>query len=189
MGNKVRFNLKNVHYAVLTEAEGGVVTYASPVKIPGAVSLSLSAEGDTTPFFADGVKYYTSVANNGYSGDLEVALIPDSFRKEVLGEVEDITSKVLIENALVEPGRFALLFEFDGDAKSIRHALYNCTSTRPSMEGSTTTASKDVATEKLTLSAAPLADGMVKAKTGDDTTEAVYKDWYKSVWMPTAVGV
>ena len=41
-------------------------------------------------------------------------------------------------------------------------------------------------TETLTVKAAPLADGMVKAKTGDSTDETVYKDWYKAVYMPTA---
>ena len=28
--------------------------------------------------------------------------------------------------------------------------------------------------------------GYVKAKTGDATTEAVYNDWYKNVYEPTA---
>lgn len=33
-----------------------------------------------------------------------------------------------------------------------------------------------------------LADGMVKAKTGDSTDEAVYQDWYKAVYMPVPAG-
>ena len=78
--NKVRFNLKNVYFSKLTVGESGTPTYATPEHIPGAVSISMSPEGDTTPFYADGIQYYTSVANNGYSGDLEMALIPDSFR-------------------------------------------------------------------------------------------------------------
>ena len=39
-------------------------------------------------------------------------------------------------------------------------------------------------TETLTIKATPLADGMVKAKTGDSTDETVYSDWYKAVYMP-----
>ena len=40
--------------------------------------------------------------------------------------------------------------------------------------------------EKLTIKAAPLANGMVKAKTGDTTDATVYNDWYKAVYMPAA---
>ena len=62
--NKVQFNIKNVHYAVQT-VEGSTVTYAQPEKVPGAVSLSLDAAGEITPFYADGIVYYASAANNG----------------------------------------------------------------------------------------------------------------------------
>ena len=88
--NKVKFGLKNCHYAKATlDPDTNAVTFATPVAIPGAVNLSLDPEGDTEPFYADDMVYYTTVANNGYSGDLEIALIPDSFRKDILKETED----------------------------------------------------------------------------------------------------
>lgn len=184
--NKVKYNLKNVHYAKLTIGEDGAPSFASPVHIPGAVSLSMSPEGETTPFYADGVVYYQSVSNNGYTGDLEMALIPDEFRTEILGDTVDATDKVVLENALANPSPFALLFEFDGDRKAIKHVLFNCTATRPNVEGSTTTESKEPSTETMTLAATPLPNGNVKAKTGNETPENVYNDWYKNVWQPGA---
>ncbi len=187
--NKVHFNLKNVHYAKLTVGADGTVTFGTPVAIPGAVSLALSPEGDTTKFYADGIAYYVSAANNGYSGDLELALVPDEFRKDILGEVEDTTSKVLTEYSNTETSPFALLFEFDGDAKAIRHVMYNCSAARPSVEGQTVTTSKDPTTEKLTITASMLADGRVKAKTGAETPAATYDNWYKTVWQPTGAEV
>ena len=149
--NKVKFGLKNCHYAKATlDPDTNEVTFATPVAIPGAVNLSLDPEGDTEPFYADDMVYYTTVANNGYSGDLEIALIPDSFRKDILKETED-TNGVLIEDSTVEPEHFALPFEFSGDKKKIRHCMYYCTAARPTIEGKTNEDSKKVQTESLDL--------------------------------------
>ena len=95
------------------------------------------------------------------------------------------TNQVLVENANVETANFALLFEFDGDVKKIRHVLYNCSAARPNIESSTNEEEIEVQTETLALTAAPLANGYVKARTGDSTTDEVYNGWYANVYMPT----
>lgn len=183
--NKVKFNICNVHYALQTLAEDGTVSFGTPVAMPGAVSLALDANGEPSNFYADGYAYYTISNNMGYDGDLELAMVPESFRTDVLKEELD-KNKVLVENANVETGNFALLFEFDGDVKKIRHVLYNCAASRPGIESQTNEDEIEVQTETLALTATPLASGYVKAKTGDDTTDAVYQDWYKAVYLPTA---
>ncbi len=183
--NKVKYNLKNTHYAMLTVSEDGSVSYGTPIPMPGSVSISLDANGEPENFYADGTAYYVINNNMGYDGDLELAMIPESFRKDALREELD-SKGVLIENASAELAAFALLFEFDGDQRHIRHVLYNCSASRPGIEGKTNEESREVQTETLTVKATPLADGMVKAKTGDTTDETVYKDWYKAVYMPTA---
>ena len=184
--DKVLFNLKNAHYAKhKTTTEDGTITFDTPVAIPGSVSLSLDAEGEVTKFYADGIVYYVCQSNNGYSGDFELALIPESFLTDVMHETEDANG-VIVENKDVEPEHFALLFEFSGDQRKIRHCMYYCSATRPSVTGSTKEDSTEVQTETLSITASPLPSGIVKVKTGTNTTSAVYDAWYSSVYEPSA---
>ena len=189
MGNKVKYNLKNVHAAKLTETtdDGGapLFAYATPQAIPGAVSISLDAEGESSTFYADGIVYFRSVTNNGYSGDLEIALIPEWFRTEILQEKKDDKGVLIEKSDVAESVKFALLFEFDGDVNAIRHVLYNCSASRPSIESETKEDTIEPGTETLSLTADPRSDGMVKARTGDTTDQTTYDNWYKTVYIPT----
>ena len=187
MGNKVKYNLKNVHAAKLTETVTDGVstfTYAKPQAIPGAVSISLDAEGESSPFYADGIVYFRSVTNNGYSGDLEIALIPEWFRTEILREQLDAKGVLVENNDNAESVKFALLFEFDGDVRAIRHVLYNCSASRPSIESETKEDTIEPGTETLSITADPRADGLVKARTGDTTDAAADAGWYNNVYIP-----
>ena len=187
MSNKVKYNLKNVHAAKLTTTVTEGVTsysYGTPKAIPGAVSISLDAEGESSPFYADGIVYFRSVTNNGYSGDLEMALVPEWFRTEILQEALDGKGVLIEKSDNKESVKFALLFEFDGDVNCIRHVLYNCTSSRPSIESETKEDTIEPGTEKLTITADPRSDGLVKARTGDTTSQATYDGWYSAVYVP-----
>lgn len=175
--NKVKFNIKNLHYAPMTE-EG---TYGTPVAIPGAVSISLEPQGEISSFYADGIQYYTASTNGGYEGDVEVALIPDSFRKDILKEIED-TNKVLIENADEEPEKFALGMDIDGDSKTTKFWFYNCVVTRATVKSQTNEKTKTPITDTFTVSCTPGSDGSVRAKTTNETPEEVLGNWYKSVY-------
>ena len=154
--NKVKFNICNVHYAPITVAEEGTVSFGTPVPMPGAVSISMDPTGEPESFYADGIEYYVINNNQGYDGDLELAMIPESFRTDILKEEQD-ANKVLVENANSETGSFALLFEFDGDIRKIRHVLYNCSASRPTIESKTNEEDKEVQTETLTIKARPMS--------------------------------
>lgn len=183
--NKVVFGLKNVHYAIITGTteSTGRPTYSTPKAVRGAVNLSLSPDGDTNDFYADNIKYYTTVTNQGYSGDLEIARIPDEMLVEVFGFTKGSTSKVLTEDSSVEPKEFALLFQIDGDDDDELHVLYRCTATRPEINGATATESKEPQTATISLTVAATADGLVRARTTSETPSSTKSGWFTSVYF------
>lgn len=187
--NKIRYGIKNAYYAVATITTTGTATYGTPSALPGAVSISLGAEGDTSPFYADNVTYFTSVSNNGYSGDLELAKIPDGFLVDCLGYTTD-SKGVLIEDAGAVPVHFALMFQFEGDVSAKRTVMYNCVATRPDVASSTKGESIEPNTETINIVAtsiynSALSKDIVKASCTTTETTA-YNGWLTAVYQTTA---
>ena len=190
MSNKIKYGLSNVYYAIGTPGTGNTMTYSTPVAIPGAVNLSLDPQGDSSPFYADNIVYYQGYANTGYEGDLEIALIPDSFKKDVLGMINDGKS-VLIEDANAATVHFALLFQFEGDVKATKHVLYNCTVARPNVGSATKESSIEPKTETLSITAttvyfATVDTEVVKAEANEDSDSTTYSGWTSAVYTPIA---
>lgn len=184
--NKVKFGLSNVHVAKITEQDGKI-TYGTPFAMPGAVALSAEPEGDSTPFYADNIKYYIAVANNGYSGDLELAMTPKEFLTQILGQQED-TNGALIENVGDINARFALMGEIEGDAKKRRFVYYDCTATRPSAEMNTVEEAKEPQTDKISITmVARATDGVIKAVIEpSETNKSVYNTFFDKVYEKNA---
>ena len=149
MANKVKFGLRNVYYSKIT-VTGGVYSYGTPVKIDGAVNLTLSPTGDRTDFYADDIIYFSQTANNGYEGELEVALLPDSFKTDILGQTSDVNG-ALIENADDTLSHFALGFEVQGDDKARRTWLYEVVPGRPNGDAPTKEATITPQTDTLPI--------------------------------------
>lgn len=184
---KIKYGLSHVYYAIATETAGGVLTYGTPVAWPGAVNLNLSAQGDKSTFYADNVEYFVTNANNGYEGDLETALIPDSFRENVLGETLD-TKGFYVERTGAPTVEFALLFQFENDVNNTRHVMYRCVASRPEVNGATKEETIEPQTETVTISALPrLNDHVVKARAPYNAdADSSYTKWFTAVQEPTA---
>lgn len=186
--NKIRYGIKNCYYAVATISTTGTATYSTPVALAGAVSLSLSAQGDTTKFFADNIVYWTGVSNQGYEGDLELAKIPDDFYTDCLGYIADANG-VLLEDANAAPVHFALMFQFEGDAHAKRCVMYNCVASRPNVEGNTKEESIEPKTETIPITATTIYNSVldkdiVKASATPAQT-AQYNSWLTAVYQTT----
>ena len=150
--NKIKYGLKNCKYAVATIAANGSATYGSPKDLPGAVSISLAAQGENSPFYADNIVYYVSSSNSGYEGDLELARIPEDFLKDIFGFTV-AANKLVYEDVNAAPVHFALLFQFEGDATARRHVLYNCVATRPDLASQTKGETIEPQTETIGITA------------------------------------
>ena len=183
--NKVQFNLHNVHYAVMSETinDDGTKTYsyATPVHIPGAVTLTLDPSGESSTFYADGIAYYTTFANNGYEGDLEIARVPESMYTDIWQMTQDETNKVITEYADKETKPVALLYQIDGDQTGQYYVLYKCTFGRPGAGSTTNTNTKEPQTQSMAITATPRDDYKIKAHTTADTPDTVRNTWFAEV--------
>ncbi len=175
--NKVRYGLKNVHYALLTE-DAGTITYGTPVAWPGAKSITLDPEGDTSTYYADDMAYFTTNSNNGYSGTLEMTYLPEDIKKAIFNNV---TTKdgLLAEDANSLPNNVALMFEFTGDKNATKHIFYRVVFGRPSIEGETKEDTVDPKTTSMDITCIPVEnDGHAWVKADCFSGTSKYTNFY-----------
>lgn len=182
MADKVKFGIKNVHFFPITATSStGVPTYGDVINVPGTVSLSLDAQSQISKFYADNMVYYQTASNNGYEGDLSVALIPEEVMTTILGYTKD-SDGVITETGVAVPKAFAMTFEEEGDQVGTKFVLYNCTLTKPSRSYATTEEERTPSTQTLTISAVALTDGNIMAMSTDTTDSTVLQDWHTKVY-------
>lgn len=194
--NKVHFGLKNAYYAVLTETtdpETGEITtsYGSWKKWAGAVSIGLENNASQEDFYADDGVYYVTSSASSYEGDFESASVPNSFRQDIYGDIED-SNGALVEVSNTQTKYFAFAYETSGDIGGQRTVFYKCSATRPEASSATTEDGTEVQTQTITIKAIGRADEftlgadtvsliqatLVKGQTGYDT-------FFDSVYEPT----
>lgn len=122
--NKVVFGLSNVYFGKYNVATDGTVTLGDPVKVPGAVNMSLEPQSEENVFWADNVKYYTSFSDNGFEGELEMARFPDTFKTTFLNYVA-LADDGIGQVKGMETDPVYIMFEIDGDKQKRRGILYN----------------------------------------------------------------
>lgn len=187
--NKVKFGIEDAHVAFVDEATAtkGSPAWDSPQAINGAVSLTMNPEGDTNDFYADNTKYFTSNTNNGYTGTLEVANVPDEILAEMLGMTID-TNGMLVESTEDDQKEFALMGEIKGDAKDRRFVYYRCKAARPSQDSTTADTGETPDTDSLEITVLPMENGDKKLVKGvlelNETNQDVFDAFFNEVILP-----
>lgn len=189
MANKVKFGLSNVHYApiIAYDEKTETYTYGEVKKLPGAVNLTMDPEGSSEPFYADNIVFFVAQANSGYSGDLEIAMITNDFRTEILGEVKS-SDGVMIESADTQGKEFALMFQIEGNEKPNKYIMWRCSVGRPSIEGETKEDKTTPKTDTLNITAmARENDHKIKGYVENSAeSKTVFENWFKEVYQPKA---
>ena len=184
-GNKVTYGFEQVHIAF--KEEGTTPAWDTPKAIPGAVRFTPSPEGDTSTFYADNSPYFVVTSNNGYTAELEMALVPDEILAEMLGwEIDENGMLVEVADGPAKP--FALMGQVQGDQKNRRFVYYECVASRPAKEHATKTETLDPATDVLSLTISPIAIDGKKITKGtlelSDANKVVYDDFFDEVYVP-----
>lgn len=189
--NKVKFGLKNVHYASVSEVTSlGVTTttYGTPKAWAGAVNMEVTPTStDPSVFRADDSDYYiVSGSSQGFDGTYECAYIPEDVETDVMGAIKD-NNGVICEYANDEVKYIALMFEIDGDNSGRRYLVPKVKFNKPSISAETTGADGNTPkTSSLTFKAAPRPDdGLARLHTGDTTPDATYNNWFNTVYTPS----
>lgn len=189
--NKVEFGLEKVHIAFRDKTSTEQPAWKTPILIPGAVRWTPSAVGEESTFYADNTKYFVVTSNNGYTGELEMALVPKEVKAEMLGwEIDD--NGALIELSDAQPNEFALLGQIQGDQENGRFVYYDCQASRQAKERTTKGESVEVATDVMSLTVSPIEiDGRRMVK-GDlersEMNQEAYNSFFTEVYTPVFLG-
>ena len=185
--NKVLWGSAKMGWAPITAGPDGKDTYGAIKMFEGTRQINWTASGNQTQVYADGTVIFVGNQNSGYMGTLEFTILDEAFAQYALGEKAS-DKKVIYEENEANPGRFVLVWEWVQDAKNARHVMYNCTANRPDVSATTAGdgGSKTPQYRTLNVTAIPRADGVVKARTYEETDETVYDGWFTAVHDPKA---
>ena len=164
--NKIEYGIEKIKIWPIETETGDEITYSDKsINWPGAVSLKLTALGDTTNIHADNSAYITIVANNGFEGEMESYQLPEEVALEILGQIKD-SNGALIEKSDARIKSFGMAYEFIGDKKNARIFAPYCSLTqRPGDEKTTKGESVEPGAYVFNFNMAPrLSDKVVRIK-------------------------
>lgn len=178
--NKIRYGLCNVHIAFIGDGN----KYETPIKVPGAVHLTYSAEGDQEGFNADNdPNYGITSSSSSATGNLEMASFPDEVIARMLGWEID-KNGALAQTTDGVPCPFAMMYQVEGDVTPRAGVIYKITASVPEDDNETGT---DVKTVDLPYTASVVEMGgrkMAKLTLEKAKSPEAYATFFNSVYEP-----
>lgn len=182
---KALFNIKKLQFSKLTEGEGGVITYGTPIKIPGTVSLTMDVEQEVTQIYADGIVYIQSSGAQAVSGTLENYLIPKEALKEIYRYAESSNDEMMETDDM--PYEFGMQFACDNEAgEEVLFTYYRVASTKPGINLQTKESGLTVNPQSVDLSASPIKVGDKNiTRSYAEPGAANYNNYFQAISIPT----
>lgn len=167
----------------------GTTGWGTPEAIPGSVKFTPAPQGSSAIYYADNGPYFFAEANNGYTAELEMALVPQAILARMMGWSVD-SNGMIVEIADAKAAEFALLCQVLGDLKNRRLAYYSCKAARAAKEYQTKDDKPAVPSpDKLQVTMLPIDIGGKSVVKGvlelSDTNAAVYNAWFNAVTVPS----
>lgn len=148
MSNKVWFGLSNIHYTEWDEATSA--PKGKPTELPGAVSLTLEREAESSTFYADNKPYYVSYSKGEQTGTLTSATFTDDFLVSHGGYVK-LQGGGFAESLNAKPKAFCLAFQVEGDESSAIYVMYNVKASAISRSFETISKNVEIKPEELPI--------------------------------------
>lgn len=188
------FGARNLHIAPMKDESA--LTYDTPVSVPGTISIGMEPQTSSDPAYADDGVWVENSADNGFditltNFDMETdPTIRELYARMVGYDLDD--KNRLLYRADKQPEPFALLCEEEATStQGRRKCLLKCTAEKPSQNAETTTDSRTLAQNEITIHARPvvLANGIKLSGYTDYPGSTTYDDFFDavstSVTLPT----
>lgn len=184
---KVLFNIKKLQLSPITSiSDTGVPTYGDAIKCPGTVSLTLDPQGESTPFYADGIVYYLLSSSQSYNGSLENALFPVEALTKIFSYMIDSNENIVETDGEVK--ECGAQFAVDSDEGEVYFTLFRVSLTKPNINFQTNEENKTINPQSvdITASSVPTSDGKYNViKSYCTKGMKNYSNYFESITVPT----
>lgn len=199
MSKKVQFGIKDVTVWPITEdvdpqTQEATLEFGTKIAIPGTTKLTLDSDAsDASTFYADDIAYYiTPGKNNGRTGSLENAFIPEDVMTALMDFIQDENGN-LVELVNSQTKYFAMAFSKETNDGDIRFIYYKCAFGKLPVSGDTTTDQVTPEVTAVDLKVVPptkqftlngVKQPVLGIRTGANTTQASYNAWFTTPQLP-----
>ena len=188
-----KIGISNFHYATMSTEDTATSspTYATPVAVPGLVSVNVETASNTAELYADNMLYEVAEAQGKTTVTIDLADLPMDVQAALLGHTYDSTNKTLMKSSSDVAPYVAIQFEFlMGNGKKRCVTLYKGKFAIPNQSGQTKGENTEFQTSEISATFAALKGDALNAGhweyDKDFESNASTATYYSAIYLKTA---